>query len=125
MAAIVLVVVAALAGMRLEFDSMQSLDWVLKDPKAVEGYQWLANNTESDAVVLAWWDYADGIEKIGQRGVVIKEASEKIKNTIAGYAVPGRPWHKIEYALWYPYEPDEKVKDVAAFFVRNESARRE
>jgi len=121
MAAIVLVVVAALAGMRLEFDSMQSLDWVLKDPKAVEGYQWLANNTESDAVVLAWWDYADGIEKIGHRGVVIKEASEKIKNTIAGYSVPGRPWHKIEYALWYPYEPDEKVKDVAAFFVSENS----
>ena len=52
---------------------------------------------------------------------MIKEASEKIKNTIAGYAVPGRPWHKIEYALWYPYEPDEKVKDVAAFFVSENS----
>lgn len=117
MAAIVLVVVAALVGMRLEFDSMQSLDWVLKDSKAVEGYQWLANNTENDAVVLAWWDYADGIEMIGHRGVVVREASKGIKNTIAGYADPGKPWHKIEYVLWYPYESDEKIKDVAAFFV--------
>ncbi|MFZ3149088.1 MAG: hypothetical protein WA137_08595 [Methanothrix sp.] len=116
-AAIILVFVAALAGMRLEFDSMQSLDWLMNDPKAVEGYQWLANNTERDATVLAWWDYADGIEKIGHRGVVIAEASRRIKNTVAGYAEPGKPWHKIEYALWYPFESDEKVRDVAGFFI--------
>ena len=116
-AAIILVFVAALAGMRLEFDSMQSLDWFMSDPKAVEGYQWLANNTERDVAVLAWWDYADGIEKIGHRGVVINEASRKIKNTVAGYAEPGKPWHKIEYALWYPFESDEKVRDVAGFFI--------
>ncbi|MDD1749906.1 MAG: hypothetical protein LUO89_08520 [Methanothrix sp.] len=116
-AAIILVFVAALAGMRLEFDSMQSLNWFMSDSKAVEGYQWLANNTERDATVLAWWDYADGIEKIGHRGVVINEASRKNKNTIAGYADPGKPWHKIEYALWYPFESDEKVQDVAGFFI--------
>jgi hypothetical protein len=113
---LVLAFVAALAGMWLEFNSMQSLDWFMSDSKAVEGYQWLANNTESDATVLAWWDYADGIEKIGHRGVVINEASRKIEKTIAGYADPGKPWHKIEYALWYPFEPDEKVRDVASFF---------
>jgi asparagine N-glycosylation enzyme membrane subunit Stt3 len=117
MAAIILVFVAAMAGMRLEFEGMQSLDWLMSNPKAVEGYQWLANNTESDAVVLAWWDYADGIEKIGHRGVVINEASRKIENTIAGYADPKKPWHKIEYALWYPFESDEKVRDVADFFI--------
>ncbi|VVB62793.1 Uncharacterised protein [uncultured archaeon] len=116
-AAIILVFVAALAGMRFEFDGMQSLDWFMSDSKAVEGYQWLANNTERDATVLAWWDYADGIEKIGQRGVVINEASRKIENTIAGYVDPGKPWHKIEYALWYPFESDEKVRDVAGFFM--------
>ena len=116
-AAIILVFVAALAGMRLEFDGMQSLDWLMSDSKAVEGYQWLANNTERDATVLAWWDYADGIEKIGHRGVVISEASREIKDTIAGYADPGKPWHKIEYALWYPFESDEKVRDVAGFFI--------
>ncbi|VVB65114.1 Uncharacterised protein [uncultured archaeon] len=115
-AAIILVFVAALSGMRLEFDSMQSLDWFMSDSKAVEGYQWLANNTERDATVLAWWDYADGIEKIGHREVVINEASRKIENMIAGYADPGKPWHKIEYALWYPFESDEKVSDVAGFF---------
>lgn len=114
---LVLVFVAALAGMRLEFDSMQSLDWFMSDPKAVEGYQWLANNTEGDATVLAWWDYADGIEKIGHRGVVISEASESIKQTIGGYSIPGKPWTKIEYRLWYPYEKEEKVRDVASFFV--------
>ena len=117
MAAIILVIVAALAGMRLEFDSMQSLDWFMSDSKAAEGYQWLANNTQRDATVLAWWDYADGIEKIGHRGVVINEASRKIGNTIAGYADSGKPWHKIEYALWYPFESDEMVRDVAAFFI--------
>jgi asparagine N-glycosylation enzyme membrane subunit Stt3 len=118
-AAIILVLafVAALAGMRLEFDSMQSLDWFMSDSKALEGYQWLANNTEGDATVLAWWDYADGIEKIGHRGAVINEASESIKQTIGGYSTPGRPWRKIEYWLWYPYEDDEKVRDVANFFV--------
>jgi len=79
MAAVVLVALAALAGMRLEFDGMQSPDWQFRDSKAVEGYQWLANNTENDSVVLAWWDYADGIEKMGHRGVVIREASQKSK----------------------------------------------
>lgn len=117
MAALVFVVAALLVGMYVEFSGMQSLDWFLKDPKAVEGYQWLANNTEENAVVLAWWDYADGIEKIGDRGVVIREASKEIRNTIAGYEDATKPWHKIEYALWYPYESDEKVKDVADFFV--------
>lgn len=116
-AAIILVFVAALAGMRLEFDNMQSLNWFLSDSKAVEGYQWLANNTERNATVLAWWDYADGIEKIGHRGVVINEASKNIEFTIAGYEDPGRPWHKIEYALWYPFESEEKVRDVADFFI--------
>jgi asparagine N-glycosylation enzyme membrane subunit Stt3 len=81
--------------MYLEFSSMQSLDWLLKDTKAVEGYQWLANNTEKNAVVLGWWDYADGIEKIGGRGAVIREASNEIKNTIGGYADETKPWHKI------------------------------
>jgi len=114
---LVLVLASALVGMRLEFEGMQSLDWFMSDSKAVEGYQWLANNTERDATVLAWWDYADGIEKIGGRGVVINEASRRIKNTIGGYTYPGKPWHKIEYALWYPFESDEKVRDVADFFV--------
>jgi asparagine N-glycosylation enzyme membrane subunit Stt3 len=116
-AAIILVLVAALAGMRLEFDSMQSLSWFMSDSEAVEGYQWLANNTEKDATVLAWWDYADGIEKIGQRRPVVNEASKGIANTIAGYQDPKKPWHKIEYALWYPFESDEKVRDVAGFFI--------
>lgn len=116
-AAVILVCIAALVGMKMEFDSMQSLDWIMADAKAVEGYQWLANNTESDATVLAWWDYADGIKEIGHRQAVINEASDEIKNTVAGYAFSGKPWHKIEYALWYPFESSEKVNDVANFFL--------
>ena len=114
-----LVIASALVGMRLEFAGLQSQDWLYfaNDSRGAEGYQWLANNTEEDATVLAWWDYADGIEKIAGRGVVINEASWRIKDTIAGYAHPRKPWHKIEYALWYPFEPDEKVRDVADFFV--------
>lgn len=118
-----LVFVAALVGMWLEFNDMQSMEWFMRDSKAVEGYQWLANNTESDATVLAWWDYADGIEKIGHREVVISEASESIKQTIGGYTDPGRPWKKIEYWLWYPYEDDEKVKDIANFFVTQNATK--
>lgn len=118
-AAIVLALafVAALVGMWLEFNDMQSMEWFMRDSKAVEGYQWLANNTETNATVLAWWDYADGIEKIGHRGVVINEASRNIKDTIGGYADSSKPWHKIEYALWYPYESEEKVRDIASFFI--------
>jgi len=91
MAAVVLVALAALAGMRLEFDGMQSPDWQFRDSKAVEGYQWLANNTENDSVVLAWWDYADGIEKMGHRGVVIREASQKSKY----YRWISRSWEAV------------------------------
>lgn len=116
-AVVVLVLVAALAGMRLEFGSLQSPDWILRDSKAVEGYQWMANNTESDATVLAWWDYADGITGVAHRQAVIAEASREIRNTIGGYTDPSKPWHKIEYALWYPFEPEERVRDVADFFI--------
>jgi len=116
-AAVALVFVAALVGMRLEFDSMQSLDWFMNDPKALEGYRWLANSSEDYATVIAWWDYADGIEEISHRKVVINEASKSIEKTIAGYADSAKPWHKIEYALWYPFESDERVKDVADFFL--------
>lgn len=113
-----LVLASALVGMRLEFAALQSQDWLYfaNDTEGAEGYNWLAKNTEEDAIVLAWWDYADGIEKIGHRRVVINEASWEIKNTISGYARPKKPWHKIEYALWYPFEPAEKVNDVADFF---------
>jgi hypothetical protein len=119
MAAIILALAlaTALVGMWLEFEGMQSLDWFMGDPEAAEGYLWLANNTEEDATVLAWWDYADGIEEIAGRGVVINEASWRIRNTISGYIDPRKPWHTIEYALWYPFESDERVRDVADFFV--------
>jgi len=116
-AVIVFLLAAALVGMKLEFDSMQSLDWMMRDSNAVEGYQWLANNTENDTTVMAWWDYADGIENIGKRDVVIKEASKSIRNAIAGYQDPTKPWHKIEYALWYPFESEDKVRDVSEFFL--------
>ncbi len=96
---------------------MQSLDWFMSDPQALEGYQWLANNTESDATVLAWWDYADGIEKIGHRGVVINEASRENQEYDCRLLDARKALEKIEYGSWYPYEDDEKVRDVANFFV--------
>ncbi len=114
---VTLAITAAFAGMRMEFNSMQALEWQTQDPKSLEGYQWLANNTDSNSTVLAWWDYADGIKEVGHRKPVINEASENIKQTIGGYTTPDRPWRKIEYWLWYPYEPEDKVRDVANFFV--------
>lgn len=80
----------------------------------VEGYKWLANNTEGDATVLAWWDYADAVEEVSHRKVVIKEASRDIKDTIE--SMHRHPWSWIKYALWYPFESKEKVRDVATFF---------
>ncbi len=62
LAAILLVIVAALADMRMEFTSMQALEPQIQDPKSLEGYKWLANNTTSNSTVLAWWDYADAIK---------------------------------------------------------------
>ena len=104
-------------GMWLEFNNLEAVKWHIGGPEAEEGYQWLANNTEDDATVLAWWDYADGIQALSHRKVVIEEASENIKDTIAPYNSPMRPWRKIEYELWYPFESEDKVRDVADFFV--------
>ena len=122
----VAIVAMALIGMWLDFCNLEAVKWHIGGPKGEEGYEWLTNNTEGNATVLAWWDYADGIQAISHRKVVIKEASENIKETIAPYNSPGRPWRKIEYELWYPFESEDKVRDVANFFIAensNESIR--
>lgn len=46
---------------------MQALEWQIQDPKSLEGYQWLANNTQDNSTVLAWLDYADAIKEVGHR----------------------------------------------------------
>lgn len=79
------IIVIAMLGMWLEFNNLEAVKWHIGGPEAEEGYQWLANNTEDDATVLAWWDYADGIQALSHRKVVIEEASENIKDTIAPY----------------------------------------
>jgi len=120
----VAIMAIALTGMWLDFCDMQSLKWEIQDEKLYEGFSWLSNNTKEGETVLAWWDYADGIEKIGRRKVVIREASRNIKETIAGRQK--YPWSWIEYELWYPYESEDKVRDVANFFIAensNESMR--
>ena len=120
----VAILAIAIIGMWLEFCDMQSLKWEIQDENAYEGFSWLSNNTKEGETVLAWWDYADGIEKIGHRKVVIREASRNIKETIAGRQK--YPWNWIEYELWYPYESEDKVRDVANFFIAensNESIR--
>jgi len=115
----VAIMAMALTGMWLNFCDMQSLKWEIQDEKLYEGFSWLSNNTEEGETVLAWWDYADGIEKIGRRKVVIREASRNIKETIAGRQK--HPWSWIEYELWYPYESEDKVRDVANFFIAENS----
>ncbi len=115
----VTIIAIAITGMWLDFRDMQALKWEIQDEKLYEGFSWLANNTKEGETVLAWWDYADGIEKIGHRAVVIREASRNIKETIAGRH--RYPWSWIEYELWYPYESEEKVRDVASFFVAENS----
>ena len=120
----VAIMAIALTGMWLDFCDMQSLKWEIQDEKLYEGFSWLSNNTKEGETVLAWWDYADGIEKIGHRKVVIREASRNIKETISGRQK--YPWSWIEYELWYPYESEDKVRDVANFFIAensNESIR--
>lgn len=103
------------AGTWIDFNSIPSLKWHIRDQKAVEGYHWLANNTEENVTVLAWWDYADAVEEFSHRKVVIKEASRNIKNTIDGMH-KYFPWSWVKYELWYPFESKEKVRDVATFF---------
>jgi hypothetical protein len=117
--AAVILLAVALAGMWLDFCDKQSLKWELEDEKLYEGFAWLSTNTEDGETVLAWWDYADGVEQIGQRNVVIREASRDLKGTIAGRQQ--YPWSWIEYELWYPYESEDRVRDVANFFIAETS----
>jgi len=53
---------ASFAGWRL-------YNWV----KDREGYKWLANNTEDNAMVLTWWNHADGVEEVSHRNTMITE----------------------------------------------------
>jgi len=120
----VAILAIAILGMWLNFCDKQSLKWEIQDENAYDGFSWLSNNTKEGETVLAWWDYADGIEKIGHREVVIREASREIKETISG--MHEYPWSWIEYELWYPFESEDKVRDVANFFIAensNESIR--
>ena len=80
----VAILAIAIIGMWQEFCDIQSLKWEIQDENAYDGFSWLSNNTKEGETVLAWWDYADGIEKIGHREVVIREASRDIKETIGG-----------------------------------------
>ena len=74
----VAILAIAIIGMRPDLCDIQSLKWEIQDEKAYEGFSWMSNNTKEGETVLAWWDYADGIEKIGHRKVVIREASRNI-----------------------------------------------
>ncbi len=103
------------AGTRIDFADMQAFKGHINESEVVEGYQWLADNTKGDATVLAWWDYADAIAEVGHRKVVIKGASREIKGTIEN--MHRHPWSWIKYALWYPFESEERVRDVTNFFV--------
>lgn len=103
-------------GMWMDFNETQSsiLRWMRSDQGLLDGLFWIADNTGSDVVIIAWWDYGVGIEEISHRRVVISETSREIKWTIAG--MRKYPWSWIEYELWYPFESDERVRDVGRFF---------
>jgi len=118
----VVVVFLAFFGMWLDFNESQHaiINWLINDQELKEGFLWIAENTASDARVLVWWDYADGVVEIGHRDVVIREASREIKWTIAG--MHKYPWSWIAYELWYPFESEEKVRDVGRFFIAENSS---
>jgi len=103
------------AGTRIDLNNLRALNWYPRKSNAVESYKWMANNTEGDATVLAWWDYADSIRTLSHRNVVITGASRNIKDTIE--SIHKHSWSWIKYALWYPFESEKKVRDVAKFFV--------
>jgi len=109
-------------GLWLDFNSSRQtiVNWLAGDQELREGFLWIANNTPSDARVLVWWDYAYGVVEIGHRDVVIREASREIRWTIAG--MRKYPWSWIAYELWYPFESDEKVRDVGLFFTAEKSS---
>lgn len=109
-------------GMWMDFNETQHsiLRWMRSDQKLLDGLLWIADNTGSDAVIISWWDYGAGIEEISHRRAVISEASREIKWTIAG--MRKYPWSWIEYELWYPFESDERVRDVGSFFTAEDAS---
>lgn len=109
-------------GMWMEFNETQRsiLRWMSNDQKIADGLSWIAENTGGDAVIVAWWDYGVGIEELSRRRAVISEASREIRWTIAG--MRRSPWSWIEYELWYPFESEEKVKDVGRFFTAEDAS---
>ena len=114
--------VLVLFGMWWDFSQTSGavIGWLRSDSRLYEGFSWIAENTENNASVLAWWDYALGIVEIGHRDVVIKGASRKIEWTIAG--LRKYPWRWIEYELWYQFEAEERVRDVGRFFISENSS---
>ncbi len=102
------------AGTQIELNNLHPFKPHISESGVEEGYKWLANNTEVDATVLAWWDYAGNIEKQSHRNVVITSASRNIRDTIESRHK--HSWSWIKYALWYPFESGDKVKEVANFF---------
>lgn len=110
-------VVVFFVWMWFDFCAMQNavLEWIINDHRLNEGFIWASNNIPAGETILAWWDYAIGIEKISNKNTVIKAASRSIKSTIAG--MYKYPWSWIEYELWYPFESEEKVRNVAEFFI--------
>ena len=51
------------------FAGVRLYNWV----KDRMGYNWLANHTEDNTMVLTWWSHTDSVEKLSCRNSVLKE----------------------------------------------------
>ena len=63
--------------------------------KDKEGYKWLANSTDDNAIVLTWWDHANGVEEVSHRNTVIKEAP------VANFFIAENEAESVEIAREY------------------------
>ncbi len=79
-----LVIILPVAGLRF-------YDWV----REREGYKWLVNNTENNALVLTWLNHANSVEELSHRSSVLKEAP------IANFLVAEKETESIEIARTY------------------------
>ena len=111
----VAILAIAIIGMQLEFCTTTKVEII--DENAYDGFSWLSNNTKEGETVLAWWYYSGAIEQIGHREVVIRAAPRGV--AIWGRCIYPPSW--IRHELWYTVESEDKVRDVANFFIAENS----
>jgi len=75
----------------IPFAGWRLYNWI----KDKEGYKWLANNTENNAIVLTPLDHVNSVEEVSHRNTVMKEAP------VANFFIVENETESIEIAREY------------------------